>query len=87
MSPALAGGFLTTAPPGKSQGRVIFKEGFIVLLVRKYINTKINISIHGFWLNGDWIYLTKLAGSTFLSLTEEEAVGPALWAHDLDSHT
>lgn len=36
-------------------------EDFIVLLARKYINGKINISPHVLWLNGGWVYLTKLA--------------------------
>lgn len=49
----------------------IFKEDFIVLSERKYINTNISISSHVVWLNEDWIYLTKLVGGTLFFFVVE----------------
>jgi hypothetical protein len=49
----------------------IFKEDFVFLMVRKYTNTKPNIT-HALWSNESWIYLTKLARGVHLTSSGRE---------------
>ena len=59
MSPALAGGFLTTAPPGKPfyllQGRIIYNNIFVYYIKHSILNTV--------WMN-EWLSMIVKSSSS-----------------------
>lgn len=69
--------YIASVVPGTTEGseskRVILKEDFVILLARKYLRTKSDLSLHEACLDGGRTYLPKR------SLRVEGAAGPPAW--------